>query len=672
MKELSRFHAIAAAISSGRFAVGLAVAMLGLLLPQNGHADGYLLQKSSPDGCVRNGGGSGCTTAFAMNGPMAVAVSPDGEQVYAMASTNNSLTIFDRDDLTGTLTQKSGTSGCISETGSGGVCTDGRSLTGGEGIAISDDEKHLYTAAYNGIAAFRRNASGTLSQVIGLGGCTSDNGSAGECADGNVLIGCTGIVVSPDGEQVYAACTNSSSVVIFDRNSTSGALTQKAGTLGCQTPDGSSGTCAVARGVSGAHGVAISPDGANVYLAGYSVAVFDRNAATGVLTQKAGAAGCFAPNADEGCTIARALNSATDITISPDGRNVYVVSGADSGDDSIVIFARNTSTGELTQLAGTDGCVAATDLGGQCAVARGILSPFGIVVSADGANVYTASEDSNGVASFDRDPVTGALTQQPCAASCQNDNGIEGCLSGVALNNAYAIALSPDDGNAYVANQSSDSIGVFDRTDSGCVTTTTVSTTTITDTTTTTTTTTLPGFCPPTPRSDCYSAETGHNSIRMRAGTDGGNKTAFLWKGGDATAVDDFGNPIENSELHLCVYDASADPQPLSEIIVPPGGTCRGEPCWRQKGTRGFRYRDPGAQSDGVRGIVLKAGDGDRLLPSIQLRARSEALPLPAMPLALPARIQVSIGTEAESRCWESTFTTSDANREGKFVARQP
>jgi hypothetical protein len=77
-----------------------------------------------------------------------------------------------------------------------------------------------------------------------------------------------------------------------------GDLTQPAGTAGCVSEDGS-GPCADGRGLYEATDAAVSPDGKNVYVAsfnGHSVARLNRNTTSGALTQPAGTAGCVSAN----------------------------------------------------------------------------------------------------------------------------------------------------------------------------------------------------------------------------------------------------------------------------------------------------------------------------------------------------------------------------------------
>jgi DNA-binding beta-propeller fold protein YncE len=185
------------------------------------------------------------------------------------------------------------------------------------------------------------------------------------------------VVVSPDGENVYVAARSSDSVVVFDRNVATGALTQKVGVDGCVSEDGTMADCVNGVALDFAWGVAVSPDGRNVYVVSNTsgaVAVFDRNLSTGALTQKAGAAGC----------------------ISDDGTSGQCVNG-----NSVAVFDRDTSSGALNQKPGAAGCVGETALNG-CADGVAISGIHGVAVSADGRSVYAAAGTSDGVAVFTR------------------------------------------------------------------------------------------------------------------------------------------------------------------------------------------------------------------------------------------------------------------------------
>lgn len=92
------------------------------------------------------------------------------------------------------------------------------------------------------------------------------------------------------------------------------------------------------------------------------------------------------------------------IAISPDGKNVYASAGDQNnavGDDSLIVFSRDTMTGVLTELE--------THVNGMGGV-TGMGHPRSIVVSPDGAHVYVGSIDDSTLALFSRNSMTGSLT----------------------------------------------------------------------------------------------------------------------------------------------------------------------------------------------------------------------------------------------------------------------
>jgi DNA-binding beta-propeller fold protein YncE len=200
-----------------------------------------------------------------------------------------------------------------------------------------------------------------LAQLLGTAGCVSETGSSGACTDGKALDAAASAAVSPDGTSVYVASFNSDAVAGFQRNGATGELTQFREKRGCTSKGGSGGACAGGRGLDSPRAVAVSPDGKNVYVASFdsdSVAVFQRDAGTGWLFQLSGTAGCVSQTGSGGnCAVGKALDGARTVSVSPDGKNVYVGS---FGNDAVAVFSRDTTTGALTQLAGTAGCVSET------------------------------------------------------------------------------------------------------------------------------------------------------------------------------------------------------------------------------------------------------------------------------------------------------------------------
>ena len=107
------------------------------------------------------------------------------------------------------------------------------------------------------------------------------------------------------------------------------------------------------------------------------------------------------------------------------------------------------------------GCIAEATSG--CATGIALGAPEGLAISRDGSSLYVASAVSNAVAVLARDPSTGALTQATDDSGCIVDAPLTGCTTGVQLGGANAVALSSDDGQAYVASLLSNSVTSFDR-----------------------------------------------------------------------------------------------------------------------------------------------------------------------------------------------------------------
>ena len=343
----------------------------------------------------------------------------------------------------GALTQLSGTAGCISFDGSGGTCVKGRGIDAPESLAITHDGKFAYGSSYGAgsgeeaLSAYRVLPGGALAQLVGTAGCFTDDGRqdglAAICTVGRT-IGTgdgTSIAVSPDDRYVYAVSTATpTGVAVFRRNRTTGALTQLAGTSGCVNPAGAvSGGCAVGRLLTGADGIVMSPD--------------------------------------------------------PQARFVYVASytGPHVG---LAVFARNPSTGALTQLAGTAGCLSndgQSEVTAQpCTKVRGIdafSSPEDPVISSDGRNLYFSAyhkfgdSTTSGTIAFSRNPGTGVLTQLPGAAGCFTSTGLgpdgASCTKARGLRGAYEEAISPDGGNLYVGAYDARALVVFKRQSNGAL-----------------------------------------------------------------------------------------------------------------------------------------------------------------------------------------------------------
>src|SRR5919204_4778192 len=152
-------------------------------------------------------------------------------------------------------------------------------------------------------------------------------------------------------------------------------------------------------------------------------------AATGDLTQPAGSAGCVSEGGSQGCTVGHSLTGPTSVAVSPDGKSVYVASYVDN---AVARLNRNTTTGAITQPAGSAGCISNGGSGG-CAVGHSLSSPDSVAVSPDGTSVYVTSDGSDAVARLTRNTTSGAITQPAGSAGCVSNGGSGGGALGHPL-----------------------------------------------------------------------------------------------------------------------------------------------------------------------------------------------------------------------------------------------
>jgi DNA-binding beta-propeller fold protein YncE len=224
-----------------------------------------------------------------------------------------------------------------------------------------------------------------------------------------------GIAVSPDGRHIYVAATGSNAIFIFSR-SASGSVSFVASLTSSN--------------LNGVQQLVISDDGTYLYATSHTsgtngrIVTYQRNPQSGLLSFKQSLIhniiqawpGC------PGITVL-GMGGATGLTISPDGRHVYVASW---GSGAIARFGRN-SDGTLCYLGRVqDG------LGGV----TGLQGAWDVTVTPDGDFVYAAAYTLGRVHAFARNPQNGVLTQRQIVIS--NQAGLP------AINGAQRVALSPD------------------------------------------------------------------------------------------------------------------------------------------------------------------------------------------------------------------------------------
>jgi DNA-binding beta-propeller fold protein YncE len=439
---------------------GGAVAAPGLgMLEQLPGSRGCLVDRSTPSG--------GCGRARALKGPgpflgsRAIALSPDGRNVYVASSRSDAIAIFRRNPHAGTLTQPNGAAGCIAARGASG-CATAVGLDSPNSVAVSPDGRSVYATsrASDSVTVFRRNQStGALTQPYAGAGCISGIPIPG-CTGGRALVGPDVVLVSPDGKNVYVGSFFGNAIAVFNRDESTGALTQLSGSAGCIAE--AVGGCAPGIALGAPEGMAISGDGTSVYIASASsnaVAVLAREPLTGALTQATNGSGCIVNNPIADCANGVELSGANAITVSPGQGDVYVTS---LFSNSVTSFTRSPSSGALTQKPGTAGCLVYLRAVG-CSFGQALSAPEGLAVSPDGANVYAAAFTTGAIAVLDRNRRSGSVAQKLGRAGCLAARSVPGCTPARALRGVSSIALSPDGRDLYSTSFGSNAVDVFRR-----------------------------------------------------------------------------------------------------------------------------------------------------------------------------------------------------------------
>jgi 6-phosphogluconolactonase (cycloisomerase 2 family) len=283
---------------------------------------------------ARTTGDPHCKQVVALGDSQSVAISGDGRSVYATGGSTSTLVSFKRNPKTGKLTP----AGCLtsSSVSAYASCAPAPVLDGANRLLLSPNGLRLFVAAEQAgaVSEFARDPrTGTLREVSCIGG--DDNFVNAACAAGRAIRAPQALTLSPDGKQLYATVTDG--IVTLLVNPVSGELSQPAGTAACLSfneshdPD-----CGVAGALDGAFGIALAPDGHEAYVGSYNsnaVTQYTRNLTTGALTP---ISRCVSLDA-AGCQHLLGLEHAGWVTISPDGRFVYVNAPYSN---AVVMFAR--------------------------------------------------------------------------------------------------------------------------------------------------------------------------------------------------------------------------------------------------------------------------------------------------------------------------------------------
>src|SRR5207342_3586602 len=102
--------------------------------------------------------------------------------------------------------------------------------------------------------------------------------------------------------------------------------------------------------------------------------------------------------------------------------------------------------------------------------------------------------------------------------------------------------------------------------------------------------------CSPAPLAGCRETTAAGSGVLTFKKAANPNSSRLTWRFAKGPAQDgtDFGDPFTTDSYSVCLYDASANPQPLYAAPVPASGNCGTVPCWRLVGRQGgIDYFDP-------------------------------------------------------------------------------
>ena len=449
------------------------------------NADGSLREIGCVADSSASGSTCSNRAATGLINPEAIAISADGKNVYVAATDSDEwgdVAEFTR-NADGTLTPIAGNA-CIAESGDN-LCaiTNGHGLNLPYALAVSPNGQNVYVADRNDDAVTwltRDTSDGSLTEAGNpADDCLQDPWEdSSDCptsvgnAQADGLSEVTGVAVSPDGNDVYTtgAPNEGSDGSIAEFSVGAGGALTPIGCLG--TPEGEE-SCGSAIGIIGITGLAVSPDGNNVYTASEfesgPIAEFSRDPATGDLAQLTNdndKNNCIQEQGSEfdftcGTTTGIGIASGYRLVVSPDGADVYAAAPEDfceSGNCADVAeFARNASDeGALTELSSPNSCIQESNAeGNECPQSGTGLGGAGLAISPDNASVYvTGGNDTDAVAEFARaiPTLTVSLAGQGSGGVSDGTGGIScqpTCSHGYGIGQVVTLTATPAFGSQF-------------------------------------------------------------------------------------------------------------------------------------------------------------------------------------------------------------------------------
>lgn len=302
--------------------------------------NGSLRQPPRQAGCVTVLPRSACGLVRALTRPRRMAISQDGRDVYA-ASADGAVVVLRRDRSSGRLRQLPGADGCA-------ISASAPTSFGCERVPIPEVRPRDLVIAPDGSFVYvlmGRFEIGVLvvyardhdTGALRFAGCLARSPADDPCAGAFGLAGPRGLAISPDGRTVYAAShylRDGGALTTFSREAPTGSVSQLDAPAGCWSALVVPG-CARGPGWIDPSSLAVSHDDKTVYVAyrggrgGGVLGRWARDDFAGGL----GYSGCAA-NAIKGCARTRGIRSFTEVSISVDGRTLYL-----GGTDVLGVFA---------------------------------------------------------------------------------------------------------------------------------------------------------------------------------------------------------------------------------------------------------------------------------------------------------------------------------------------
>ena len=165
--------------------------------------------------------------------------------------------------------------------------------------------------------------------------------------------------------------------------------------------------------------------------------------------------------------------------------------------------------------------------------------------------------------------------------------------------------------------------------------------------------------CPAAPLAACRAA--GVSQLKIRAEGGPNDRLTWKWTRGTSTALAGFGDPLDTTTYSLCAWDAGGS---LFDLEIAPAGTCGNAPCWKAKGSTGYRYKDRAESTGGVRSMQIKSGKRAKIV----VASRGAITPPLGLPLAPSVTVQLL--RDDALVCFESIGSLGDVRENTATKAR--